>query len=283
MGLGDFFQSPSDYIFPGSGMVIDYVTGGPAQRAQQEANRLNRDINAQNVALQKEFAQNSIRWRVEDAKAAGIHPLAALGASGAQFSPNSIPVGVEDPGDPIGRGLDLLRAGQNVSRSMMATMTQEERQLQQLRMAREMAEIELIHAQTLNLQKPNNPPMPGNYPPGVGLDGQGDVYRTPQRKVAPHATKPYSEPGTITDVGWADTPTGLAPVPSSDVKERIEDQIIQEVMWSVRNQLQPTMSFGHWGARPPWEQMKKRWPDATGYHYHPFKQEWQPVFKRRDK
>ena len=30
--------------------------------------------------MQKEFAQNGIRWKVADAKAAGIHPLAALGA-----------------------------------------------------------------------------------------------------------------------------------------------------------------------------------------------------------
>lgn len=38
---------------------------------------------------QKEFAQNSIRWRVADAKAAGLHPLYALGAQGASYSPQA--------------------------------------------------------------------------------------------------------------------------------------------------------------------------------------------------
>lgn len=48
---------------------------------------------AQNVAgmnyeAQKEFAQNGIRWKVEDAKRAGIHPLYALGASTQGYSPS---------------------------------------------------------------------------------------------------------------------------------------------------------------------------------------------------
>lgn len=38
---------------------------------------------------QKEFAQNSVRWKVEDAKRAGLHPLFALGG-GTNFSPSGI-------------------------------------------------------------------------------------------------------------------------------------------------------------------------------------------------
>ncbi len=34
------------------------------------------------------FAQNSVRWRVEDAKAAGIHPLFALGGAGTGATVN---------------------------------------------------------------------------------------------------------------------------------------------------------------------------------------------------
>lgn len=36
---------------------------------------------------QKEFAQKGLQWKVADAKAAGLHPLFALGASTANFSP----------------------------------------------------------------------------------------------------------------------------------------------------------------------------------------------------
>lgn len=40
-----------------------------------------------NIQQQREFAQKGIRWRVSDAKKAGIHPLFALGANTASFSP----------------------------------------------------------------------------------------------------------------------------------------------------------------------------------------------------
>jgi hypothetical protein len=40
-----------------------------------------RDTNSANIAMQKEFAQQGIGWKVADAKKAGIHPLFALGAS----------------------------------------------------------------------------------------------------------------------------------------------------------------------------------------------------------
>lgn len=39
-----------------------------------------KDANAQNYAMNKEFAQHGISWKVADAKRAGIHPLAAIGA-----------------------------------------------------------------------------------------------------------------------------------------------------------------------------------------------------------
>lgn len=46
--------------------------------------------NAENVALQREFAQSGIQWKVEDAKKAGIHPAYALGAQTTSFSPQQV-------------------------------------------------------------------------------------------------------------------------------------------------------------------------------------------------
>lgn len=48
------------------------------------------NINAENIAYQKEFAKHGIQWRVEDAKNAGIHPLAAIGAQTTSFTPSLI-------------------------------------------------------------------------------------------------------------------------------------------------------------------------------------------------
>lgn len=56
----------------------------------------------------KEFAQKSIRWKVADAKAAGLHPLAALGAASA--TPSVVPQsGDGSDYDPLaGAKRDLL-------------------------------------------------------------------------------------------------------------------------------------------------------------------------------
>ncbi len=40
-----------------------------------------------NIAQQEKFAKNAIQWRTEDAKKAGLHPLAALGSQGISHSP----------------------------------------------------------------------------------------------------------------------------------------------------------------------------------------------------
>lgn len=59
--------------------------------------------------LQKQFAQKGIQWRAKDAKAAGIHPLAALGASTSQYTPVGSPLG-----DAVGSG--MAQIGQGLSR-----------------------------------------------------------------------------------------------------------------------------------------------------------------------
>lgn len=55
---------------------------------------------------QKEFAKNSIKWRVEDAKRAGLHPLFALGG-GASFQP-SMSTGGTDLGSGISQAASSL-------------------------------------------------------------------------------------------------------------------------------------------------------------------------------
>lgn len=52
-------------------------------------------------AMQREFAQNAIQWRVNDAKAAGLHPLFGLQGNNATFSPSAV-VGGSGEGSSIG-------------------------------------------------------------------------------------------------------------------------------------------------------------------------------------
>lgn len=103
---------PAAMSFIGSSMASD------SARSQSESN----------IAMQREFAQNGIRWKVADAKAAGLHPLAALGAQTVGFQP----VAVGDTG--IGSGLSAM--GQDLSRAFRASQTADERAKQVAEAAR---------------------------------------------------------------------------------------------------------------------------------------------------
>jgi len=73
-------------------------------------------------ALQKEFAKNGIRWKVADAEAAGLHPLAAIGAQGASYSPVSAQF-TADTSMPSA----LSGMGQDISRAITASSSKKDR------------------------------------------------------------------------------------------------------------------------------------------------------------
>jgi len=62
----------------GAGDILGPVIGGMFDNKQQK-----RDIR-----YQREFAQNAIQWRTDDAVAAGVHPLFAMGANTTSFQPS---------------------------------------------------------------------------------------------------------------------------------------------------------------------------------------------------
>lgn len=87
---------------------IGSIAGGLFGRSSAEK------ANKRNIQLQKDFAQKGIQWKVADAKAAGIHPLAALGAQTVAFSPsvvgdNSLATGISQAGQDIGRAVNSTR------------------------------------------------------------------------------------------------------------------------------------------------------------------------------
>ncbi len=62
------------------------IAGGALIGGRQDR-KANVESQALNYDQQKEFAQNQIQWRTEDAQAAGVHPLYAMGASTSSFQP----------------------------------------------------------------------------------------------------------------------------------------------------------------------------------------------------
>lgn len=65
-----------------------YFQSEDRRRAERDAARAQSNANATNLRTSYDFAQNSIQWKVADAKKAGIHPLYALGSPGIQSSAN---------------------------------------------------------------------------------------------------------------------------------------------------------------------------------------------------
>lgn len=90
-------------IIAGGALVGSSIGGGllSAHGKKKEQKR--------NINWQREQLQNSIRWRAEDAKRAGIHPLYAMGAN--IQSPTPLEVGGDDLGNAVtdmGQGLAQL-------------------------------------------------------------------------------------------------------------------------------------------------------------------------------
>lgn len=193
--------------------------------AQSEADR----------ALQQEFAKQGIRWRVEDAKAAGIHPLYALGAQIPTYSPQGIQI---LPDDSMANA--FAAAGQDISRGIDTMRTEPERQqarhLGALQIERAQLENEVIKNQlassklALLRQGGGTPAMPGVKTKLSELTTSR--FGDPSMEAAPPspALKEYSYPSV-----------GTLPLPSEAVKNAIEDVLPYEIEHYYLNRVHPTL------------------------------------------
>lgn len=225
---------------------------------------------AQNVAgmnyeAQKEFAQNGIRWKVEDAKRAGIHPLYALGASTQGYSPSAGYTG------DFGISDAAAHFGQGYERAQQAKMTKEERDKQDVRDAiQDMAALEDLNQKrrmndaqirlanseifrnfalsTNALRKTGLPPaMPGGL--GGVITGQGNSYATGQTTpeissvVTSEKGTPSVQAGSPPDVRFYRTLSGgRAPLPTEDAGDAMDAALGAGLQWSFRNNLVPWLA-----------------------------------------
>lgn len=146
-------------------MVDDLWGGSNQERAVDQYNSDQKSLSIQNMQMQKEFAQNGIRWRVADAEAAGLHPLAALGSSGSTYSPVGL---FTDPGQggPT-TGESLRQMGQGIDRAINVTRTKEEKLMADLSLMKAKAEVDYVHQQIAESNwRMNNPVGPNAGLPG---------------------------------------------------------------------------------------------------------------------
>lgn len=230
------------------GAGLKLAGGFLGKSSQDKANKIAQQNAAQNFATQREFAKNAISWKVADAKRAGIHPIFAMGSSPINFSPVGVGVSGANP------MADSLRSmGQDISRAGMATQSRRGRgammnsTMDKLGIERAGLQNELLRSQikAVNM-KVNQSQLP---PPAV--------ERITQQIIPGQADAPSIDPGIVTDTGHARTRTGYAPVPSEQVKQRIEDVLPQEVMHFMRNNVAPNFNQNF---SPPFKAPKgKRW------------------------
>ena len=238
-----------------AGGVAGLISGGQSSASAERLNQLNYEH-------QKEFAQNGIRWKVADAKAAGLHPLAALGASTAQYTPATA----------IGDSPDwsfLADAGQSIGRAVDVKRTQQERVEQQqkqdtafaLKAENQKAENDLIRAQTASIQQDmvlrqakaseqavrtqqQVPAMPSLGRDGSVIAGQGDatspagIEAKPAEIVVNDPQTRTAEAGSHPDKRWLRTSTGgYQPVRSEAAQNALEDDIVGSFRYDMRNGL----------------------------------------------
>lgn len=229
------------------------------------ANRAEKAADDQ-ARLQRQFAQNAIQWKVADARKAGVHPLYALGAQTTSYQPVSV-------GDPLPGALHDM--GQDISRAVAATSPESVRTgtLAQLAVERAGLENELLRTQIGKLKAPAvGPGFPGDE---TIIDGQGNalIKKNPLPMVRTRPGSEFKEPGAVPDVGWAKTPTGFVPIPSLDVKQRIEDNLPHEWSHYFRNNILPALPFGAGRMSPPFPARPgERWVYEAGeYRLKPVK------------
>jgi len=233
-------------------------------------------IAKQNIQLQKDFAQQGIRWKVEDAKAAGLHPLAALGAQTHSFSPISV------GGNDIGTG--LAAAGQDISRGINATRTAGERldaygkTIQDLNIQRMGLENQLLGAQIAKINQAGSPPPMPTPGDRMLIEGQGNsplvkVEPLEQTSVAPG--QPSMEAGANPEAGYARTRHGWTPVRSKAFQDRSEEDLLASIQWSIRNRLAPALGQYYPPQNVPMDK-------GDYWHYNPITGEYQ-IWKPSDR
>lgn len=270
--------------------------------AQYQENERSRDWNykmwqeatAREEALQREFAKNGIQWKAADARAAGLHPLVALGAQTSSYStavgtPTTSATGAA-PYSGASMGSGVAAMGQDIGRALQATRDEAQRTdaytktVQDLTIQKMGMENALLASQ-ISKTSQVGPPMPSSSRKSM-IDGQGNTPSSSKiHKIEPmesqhSAPKNASiEPGQLTETGHTVTrsdnqgrATRWSPVQSDLAKDRLEEDMIGTLLWTWRNRIMPTFGGNY---NPPNTKLRagKEWL------YHPLTQEYIQVKK----
>lgn len=194
----------------------------------------------------KQALQHSIQWRVQDARKAGIHPLYALGAP--SMSPYATAF-ESHMGQAIDRSIEAGkdRAERLATATAAATTSATQAAADKLTLENMNLQNHMLRSQIARLNSTQvGPPAPTMG--AMSSDPTGRVQPLPAQPIINSPNNDAREAGVVTDYGYSRSDQGgLTVVPSMDVKNRIEDNMVQELAWAWRNQVLPSLG----GMRPP--------------------------------
>lgn len=237
---------------------------------------------------QKEFARMGIQWKMQDAQAAGLHPLAVLGGTGASYSPTISVMGSHGvpsassagvSGSSGGGGSDIggafSRAGQNLIRALTATETAEEREARELALEHARLRNRLLDAQITEtyaniMGQPQNPPMASSRGPGVPVSGA--IAVEPSKSVSHMPGSPHMEAARTPFGKTFDMGGGASIVlPSQAAAESLE------ALGPFAGPTALTLSgLRHW-FHGPVDEPKASLPPGWSWKWDPFRQAFQPL------
>lgn len=270
-------------------IATSLMSNNRQKQGQQEAN-------AANYESQREFAQMGLQWKAADAKAAGLHPMAALNSGQLGFSP-SFQSTVPNTSD---NGIsDSLRSmGQNNKRAEVATMTPAEREMEALALERAKLQNRLLEGQVQNewaalMGQPPTPPLPVGGSVGAPTTVSGRIKLAPAGKIQSVPSQSISSAPGDPGIEAAGTPgfksfgvteSGLrAELPNQELAESLEGMgiaghLLGPLLSAIRsgdkllngrdkpsNKLLPPNTHWHWSVKDQsWTVRPNRRPAVSG-------------------
>lgn len=194
-------------------MVFDPLSAAIAVGGNLIGGMFGQSQQASNQALQREFAQNAISWRVADAKRAGIHPLYAMGAPTMSPAVSAF--------SPMGDAIS--KSGQDISRAMMAGQTAAEREatmgssvvMNQLSLERAQLNNEILKTQLAKMRGQLNPPAPAVNPEKGNFDVPENTKPEQRPPLMLAGQRWMTNPNTSPMKAWEDQYGDEGPVASS--------------------------------------------------------------------
>lgn len=187
-----------------------------------------------NYDRQKEFAQNSIQWRANDAEKAGFHRLAALGQTSTQYIPTQ--GGLSDSGSS--------QAWSQMGQAIGNAISPFERKMQQLELEgkelenkQKAVDIAKSMGQTNSIAQDGSAISMGDLGLTGGMAGQAVSL---SNALNGFATPPYAFQGANNEVQFVKSPEGFLHImPSQDFMDYYSENLMANVIQGARNAFNP--------------------------------------------